>query len=76
MDPDKLAKEFDDAHPAAIVENDCVIVTGESLLQAFDRLEVMELTATSILESQSLGSIVHISDEEIDDLKTAFHLEG
>ena len=76
LDPDKLAKEFDAAHPAAIVENDCVIVTGESLLQAFDRLEVMELTATSILESQSLGSIVHISDAEISDLKTAFHLEG
>ena len=26
----------------------------EKLLQAFDRLEVMELTANSILESQSL----------------------
>ena len=59
-----------------LVENDSVIVTGGSLLQAFDRLEVMELTANSILESQSLGSIVHISDEEIADLKAAFHLEG
>ena len=55
---------------------DCVIVTGNSLLQAFDRLEVMELTANSILDSQSLGSIVHISEAEIAELKTAFHLEG
>ena len=73
--PDKMAAEFDVSHPVAIVENDCVIVTGNSLLQAFDRLEVMELTANSILDSQSLGSIVHISDSEIADLKTAFHLE-
>lgn len=73
---DQVAAEFDAAHPVVLVENDSVIVTGSSLLQAFDRLEVMELTANSILESQSLGSIVHISDEEIADLKAAFHLEG
>ena len=76
LDTDKLAKEFDAAHPAAIVENDCVIVTGESLLQAFDRLEVMELTAASILKSQRLGRMVHISDEEVAALKETYHLEG
>ena len=76
LDPDKLAKEFDAAHPAAIVENDCVIVTGESLLQAFDRLGVMELTAASILKSQRLGRMVHISDEEVAALKETYHLEG
>ena len=36
----------------------------------------MELTANSILDSQSLGDIVHISKAEIADLKVAFHLEG
>ena len=85
LDPDKLAKEFDAAHPAAIVENDCVIVTGESLLQAVDRLEVMELTAASILVfsllytpcvAQRLGRMVHISDEEVAALKETYHLEG
>ena len=55
---------------------DCVIVTGNSLLQAFDRLEASGLSANSILDSQSLGSIVHISEAEIAELKTAFHLEG
>lgn len=76
LDPDKLAKEFDAAHPAALVENDCVIVTGESLLQAFDRLEVMELTAASILKSQRLGRMVHTSDEEVAALKETYRLEG
>ena len=62
--------------PAAIVENDCVIVTGTSLLQAFDRLEVMESTAHSIINAAAIGEIIHITKEEIDDLKVAFHLKG
>ena len=58
-----------------MVENECVIVTGESLLQAFDRLEVMESTAHSIINSAAIGEIVHISQEEVDDLKIAFNLK-
>lgn len=72
----KTAKEFGPATPALMVENDCVIVTGNTLLQAFDRLEVMEVTAHSIIDSLDLGKIVHITDEEVEDLKKAFHLEG
>jgi len=57
-----------------MVDNDCVIVTGSSLLQAFDRLEVMESTAHSVINSVSLGKIVHISEQEVADLKVAFNL--
>ena len=73
---DQVAAEFDDAHPVLMAENDCVVVTGNSLLQAFDRLEVMESTAHSILDSLSLGPIAYITDEEIGDLKIAFNLKG
>jgi len=62
-------------HPAMIVENSCVVVTGESLLQAFDRLEVMESTAHSIILSKDIGQIVHITEEEVQDLKVAFKLK-
>ena len=58
-----------------MVENDCVIVTGESLLKAFDRLEVMESTAHSIINSTAIGDIVHITQEEVEDLKIAFNLK-
>ena len=73
--PDAIISEFTPTHPAAIVENDCVIVTGSNLLNAFDRLEVMESTANSILNTCDLGDIVHISDKEIEDLKIAFNFE-
>ena len=72
---DQTAAYFGEVTPAAMVENDCVIVTGNTLLQAFDRLEVMESTAHSIINAAAVGDIVHISDEEIHDLKVAFHLK-
>ena len=73
--PDQMAKEFVPSCPAVMVENDCVIVPGGSLLQAFDRLEVMESTAHSIISAQEIGPIVHITDPEIEEIKEAFHLQ-
>ena len=75
-DQEETAEAFDAAHPALMVENNCVIVTGNSLLQAFDRLEVLESTAHSLINASGLGEIDRISDEEVEDLKKAFHLEG
>ena len=73
--PEKCAKEFAPNRPAIMFKNDCVIVTGETLLKAFDRLEVLEATAHSIINSHDLGDIVHISDKEVDELKVAFKLK-
>lgn len=74
-DHEKLSQEFDVAHPVIMVENNCVIVTGDSLLQAFDRLEVMEATAHSLINASSLGEVDRISDDEVEDLKKAFNLK-
>ena len=73
-DPESVAKSFAPNKPALIFQNDCVIVTGSTLLQAFDRMEVLESTAHSILNSTAIGDIVHISESEVDDLKKAFNL--
>ena len=73
--PEATADHLGVAHPAIMCENNCVIVTGASLLQAFDRLEVMEATAHSIINSLSIGDIQHISKDEVDELKVAFKLQ-
>ena len=73
--PKETAEYFGEVTPAAMFDNDCVVVTGGSLLQAFDRLEVMESTAHSIINATAVGDIVHISKEEVEDLKKAFHLK-
>ncbi len=75
VDPEATAREFGVSRPAVMIENSCVVVTGETLLQAFDRLEVMEATAHSIILSKEVGNIVHITDAEVEDLKVAFNLK-
>ncbi len=58
--------------PLVICENDCIIVTGDSLLQSFDRLEVAEFSAKSIIASKAIGEVVPIGATEIDELEKAF----
>lgn len=72
MQPDMVADMFDHMTNILIVENDCVIVTGADLLNAFDKLEVMEYSAKAVVASKSIGDIVEISDSEVKDLREAF----
>ncbi len=74
LQPVETAKVFDESTPMAMVKNDCLIVTGNSLLNAFDRLEVAEYSARAIVASRGLGEIVSINQEQIDDIEDAFHL--
>lgn len=57
---------------AVIVNNDSVLVTGNSLLQAFDRLEVAEFSAQSICMGKVIGEFYPIGDKEIEELRKAF----
>jgi L-fuculose-phosphate aldolase len=66
--PGKLAAGL----PVVLIRNDSVLVTGENLLQAFDRLEVAEMTARSLIVGQSLGSVKPISSRDISELRKAF----
>jgi L-fuculose-phosphate aldolase len=60
--------------PIVICENDCVIVTGSSLLQSYDRLEVAEFSAKSIIASKAIGEVVPIGKSEITELEKAFNI--
>ena len=71
---EQLAAAFSKVTPVIIVENGQILATGASLLEAFDRLEVAEATAQSIIHAQSIGAIVHISDSEVSELDEAFGL--
>jgi L-fuculose-phosphate aldolase len=59
-------------NPAVLIKNDCVLVTGDQLLQTFDRLEVAEFSAKSLVLSSSLGKVVPISNEQVEELRAAF----
>ena len=69
-----VADMFSERSPVLICENNQILATGNSLLNAFDRLEVTEATAHSILSACDLGDLVHISDTEIEEINNAFKL--
>lgn len=75
MQPELTADVFCSKNPIVIIENDCVIVTGSSLLNAFDRLEVLEYSAKAMISVRKIGDIVKITDKEVKDIEVAFHLE-
>ena len=75
MQPKMTAEVFSKTTPIIMLKNDCLIVTGNSLLNAFDRLEVAEYSAMAIIASQDLGDIVAIDDAQIDELEVAFKLD-
>lgn len=68
----ELAQLISPARPAIILENDGVLVTGADVLEAFDRLEVLESTAEAIINCGAIGSLMPLSDEVTRDLDAAF----
>ena len=71
-EPVTLARRVSPEAPIALLENDGVLVCGTSILDAFDRLEVLESTAEAILNARHLGEVKPMSDAVIVELKTAF----
>ena len=74
LKPEETAAVFKENTPIALIKNDCAIITGTSLLNAYDRLEVAEYSARAIIATRDLGELVAINQEEIDDINIAFHL--
>ena len=74
-EPDKVANIVSINTPVLIIENDCVLAAGTNVLNAFDRLEVAEFSAKSLIDTAVLGPLVPIGDAEIHDLEQAFDLQ-
>jgi L-fuculose-phosphate aldolase len=58
--------------PVLLLENDAILVVGQSLLQAFDRLEVAEFSARSLIDARLLGGLVAIGDSDLEEIKEHF----
>jgi L-fuculose-phosphate aldolase len=58
--------------PLVIINNDSVLITGNRLIDTFDRLEVAEFSAQSLLLGKTLGNFKPITDAEIEELRKAY----
>jgi L-fuculose-phosphate aldolase len=74
-DGEELARRVSPRNPIALLENDGVLVLGTSILDAFDRLEVLESTAEALINSRPLGKVAPMSDGVIQELAVAFSLD-
>jgi L-fuculose-phosphate aldolase len=71
-DPAALAELSSPRDPILILDNDGVQVCGTTILDAFDRLEVLESTAEAMINSRPIGTMVPMSDQAINELIAAF----
>lgn len=67
-----LAAMVTATRPALLVENDGVLVTGTDILEAFDRLEVLESTAEAIINARAIGTLQPLSEKVTRELDQAF----
>lgn len=70
--PEKIADAMTPEFPIALIENDCALVLGTTILDAFDRLEVLESTAEAVILACSIGEVQPMGEEVIDELISAF----
>jgi L-fuculose-phosphate aldolase len=75
-DPEAMADLVSPQRPVLIMENNGVLVMGKSVLDAFDRLEVLEATAQALIDSRSVGPVCPMGEAEIAELINAFEPTG
>lgn len=61
--------------PVLLIENEGALIIGRTLLEAFDRLEVLEATAEALQLSRPLGPLVPMPDSALAELRRAFGME-
>jgi L-fuculose-phosphate aldolase len=71
-DVDATAEAISPKRPAALLENDGVLVTGADILQAFDRLEVLESTAEAIINTSPIGKLEPMPEAATRELDRVF----
>lgn len=71
-DVEGVAAAMSPRRPAALLENDGVLVTGGDILEAFDRLEVLESTAEAIINCHTVGTLAPMPEAVTKELDRVF----
>jgi L-fuculose-phosphate aldolase len=72
-DAEKIAAQVSLAkRPVVLIENEGALIVGKNVLDAFDRLEVLEATTEALFLSRPLGPLVPMPRAAIEELKRVF----
>lgn len=74
-DDGSIADFVSATNPAAMLQNDGVLVTGSTVLDTFDRLEVLESTAEAVINAKAIGKVSTMPESVIYELCEAFNLK-
>lgn len=69
-----LERTFSARYPVVRTLNGWVFAGGGTLHEAFDRLEVAEFSARAAIEADTLGGMRPMTERQVADLVSAFHL--
>jgi L-fuculose-phosphate aldolase len=61
--------------PAILIANEAAVVVGKTILEAFDRLEVLEATAEAVVLARAVGPLAQMPLSAIDELRRVFFKE-
>jgi len=70
--PQQVADALSPDAPVLLIENDAVLTVGDTLMQAFDRLEIAEFSAQALTNAGALGPLSPITDAAIIELESEF----
>ncbi len=73
QNPEEIAGIISNNVPVVMIANNSVITTGTTMLEAFDRLEVLEYSARSLLSLPSLGDLRPIDEKRLKELRERFY---
>jgi L-fuculose-phosphate aldolase len=71
-DEGAISAAVTERNPVVILENDAVLATGRTVLEAYDRLEVAEATANALISARRLGEFRPIDDAAVAEIEEAF----
>lgn len=69
QEPQRVADALAGDTVVLLIQNDAILTVGNTVLEAFDRLEVAEFSARALINAVGLGEFAPIGEREIDDLK-------
>lgn len=71
---EEIVNTFSPATYVQIIENRCVVIGGHNLIKAFDRLEVLDCGAASVIATRDIAPISKLSPEGIAVIKAHYNL--
>lgn len=71
-DPLVVTNSVSEQNPVVLLQNNCLMVVGKTILGAFDRLEVLEFTTHSLIDAIHIGDLKPISEDDAEELKGKF----